>query len=96
MGANFGLFTCIVANKNEKVKVIATEPNYKLINRLLNNIFINGLEKRVQVINAAVSKNFQLVSLEQPVSNNVGTTVISLGNENILSILSCYYSLSSI
>lgn len=88
VGANFGLFTCIAAHGNSKVKVIAVEPNYKVIERLLNNISQNNLENNVQVINTAISSTVQLVTMEQPASNNLGTTVTKTGESGSLSILS--------
>ena len=89
IGANFGLFTCIAARHNEKVKVFAVEPNYKIIQRLLDNINRNNLQNRVQVINTALSEKIQSVSLEQPYSDNLGTTVTKPDTSSILCILSC-------
>jgi len=89
IGANFGLFTCIAASKNDRVKVIAVEPNYKVLPRLLQHIRLNGLEESVQVINAAVSKKFQLVTMEQPALDNLGTTLTKVGEAGLLSVLSC-------
>lgn len=89
VGANFGLFTCIAAHNNNMVKVIAVEPNHKIVHRLLYNIQQNGLQDRVTVINAAVSKDFQLVTLEQQASDNLGTTVTKKNAGGLLSVLSC-------
>ena len=63
IGANFGLFTCIAAAGNGKVKVISIEPNYKVVARILNNTRLNGLSERVQVFNTAVSQKFQFVTI---------------------------------
>ncbi|MEO8414412.1 MAG: FkbM family methyltransferase, partial [Ginsengibacter sp.] len=89
LGANFGLFTCIIAHNNNKVKAIAVEPNYKVIDRLLHNIRQNGLQESVQVVNAAVSNKFQLVTMEQPATDNLGTTIVKPGIQGLLSIPSC-------
>lgn len=89
IGANFGLFTCFAAHKNEKVKVISIEPNHMVISRLLNNIRQNGLQGRVQVINAALSREFQVVTIDQPAPGNLGTTVTRAGATGLLSTLSC-------
>ena len=89
VGANFGLFTCYTAFQNNNIKVIAVEPNYKIIPWLLNNIKMNGLAERVQVIQTAVSNDIQFVTLEQPVSNNMGTTKTHAATNGLLSILSC-------
>ena len=63
IGANFGLFTCIVAKDNEKVHVIAIEPNYQMIPKLLNNLRSNSLEQRVQVRNAEL-KIIDLIKID--------------------------------
>lgn len=89
IGANFGLFTCISAHKNNKVRVLAIEPNYKVIPRLLNNIRINMLEGNVKIINAAVSKASHILTLEQAASNNLGTTTTRVDINGFLSVLSC-------
>jgi FkbM family methyltransferase len=89
VGANFGLFTCIAAVGNDKIKIIAVEPNHRVMHRLLHNISQNGLEERVQVMNVAVSGKFQFVTMEQPASNNMGTTTTREGSAGLLSVLSC-------
>lgn len=89
IGANFGLFSCIVAKGNEEVKVISIEPNYQMIGRLIDNIQLNSLEERVMVLNAAISNRLQSVTMEQPAKDNLGTTVTRAGTPGLLSILSC-------
>lgn len=89
IGANFGLFTCVAAHNNHKVKVLAIEPNYKVLGSLINNIQLNGLEKRVMVFNAAISNKLQWVTMDQPAKDNLGTTVTKAGEQGLLSILSC-------
>ena len=89
IGANFGLFSCQVAVHNPAVKVIAVEPNYKIIGRLLRNLDLNGIEPNVQVLNMAVSARNQLVTMAQPASDNIGTTqtVAGIGSAG-LSVMS--------
>lgn len=89
IGANFGLFTTIVAHSNTAVEVIAVEPNYKIIGRLIKNIGLNGLQERVKVFNTAVSSKFQFVTLQQAAPDNMGTTLTSTTGKGELSILSC-------
>lgn len=89
IGANFGLFTCMAAHNNNAIKVIAVEPNYKILSSLINNINLNGLEKKVKIFNAAVSDKVQWVTMDQPAKDNLGTTVTKAGSEGLLSILSC-------
>lgn len=88
VGANFGLFTCQVANANYDVRVIAVEPNYKIVESLLKNIQLNELQARVRVVNAAISKKVQLVSMLQGASDNLGTTKTSEGDIGAFSVLS--------
>lgn len=89
IGTNFGLFTCIVAHSNDKVKVLAVEPNYKVLGSLIHNIHLNDLEKRVMIFNVAISDKLQWVTMEQPAKDNLGTTVTKAGAQGLLSILSC-------
>ena len=89
VGANFGLFTCMAAYNNPKVKVIAVEPNYKVLQRLLYNIDQNGLNKNVKVMNTAVSTKFQLLTIDQPAADNMGTTVTRPGTNGLLSVACC-------
>jgi FkbM family methyltransferase len=89
IGANFGLFTCIAAHGNEKVKVIAIEPNYKMIPTLIHNLQSNFLEQRVNVKQAAIGPKIEWVTLEQLTTDNAGTTQTRAGEDGLLSILSC-------
>lgn len=89
IGANFGLFSCIVAKQNLGIKVLSIEPNYQMIERLIQNIRLNFMENRVQIFNTAISKKLQWVTMEQPASDNLGTTATRAGQQGLLSILSC-------
>ena len=89
IGANFGLFTCIAAYRNDLVTVCCVEPNYKVLPALLENLHLNGLENKVKVFNAALSGKPQWVTMAQPATDNLGTTVTRAGSEGLLSILSC-------
>ena len=93
IGANFGLYTCLLGYKNADLKIYAVEPNFRVLHRLTNNIQLNNLTEQVQIINAAVSDQFQFVYLELPQKNNMGTTVTSLTNNGNLSVLSCPLSM---
>lgn len=89
IGANFGLYSCILGVKNNSLKIYSIEPNYKVLPRLAANITGNHLKEQAHIINAAVSEKSQLVFLELPEKNNLGTTVTSAINKSSLSILSC-------
>ena len=88
VGANFGLFTCQVAHGNKAIKVFSIEPNYKITGRLLHNIQMNELQEQVKVLNMAVSRKIQFVSLKQPAADNIGTTQTVAGSGGELSVLS--------
>ena len=38
VGANFGLYTCTLAQQNKATRAYAIEPNYQVLSRLINNI----------------------------------------------------------
>lgn len=79
VGANFGLFSCQVAGTCPEATLYAIEPNLKVLPQLLRHISLNRLDGRVKVIQSAASGKFELVSLVQPVSNNLGTTATATG-----------------
>ncbi len=79
VGANFGLFSCQIAGTCSGTTVYAIEPNLKVLPQLLHHISINRLDANIKVIQAAASGKYELVSLVQPVSNNLGTTATTAG-----------------
>lgn len=89
IGANFGLYSCLLGFKNDLLKIYSVEPNYRILPRLAANIQLNNLKPQVEIINTAVSNQVQFVFLQLPEKNNLGTTVASLTNTDGLSILSC-------
>ncbi len=89
VGANFGLYSCQIKYSNEKVKVFAVEPNYKVVSRLMNNLAINKLTGNVTVINAAIGEIFSQVFLQLPVQNNLGTTFVSNANTGSIAVICC-------
>ena len=89
VGANFGLYSCMLGFKNNGLKIYSIEPNYRVLHRLTENIEINQLKQQVQIICAAVANKSQLVFLQQPEKNNLGTTVTTLTNNGGPAVLSC-------
>ncbi len=89
IGANFGLFTCMVARTNPKARVISVEPNYRVMSSLLHNISLNGLEDRVKILHVAVSDTTEFVSLQQHSAGNMGTISARRGGDGDHSILGC-------
>lgn len=86
IGANFGLFSSQVCVNNRNAKVLAIEPNYKIIPVLINNLRLNNIESQVHVVQAAVSGAEGLVALEQPSENNIGSTMVVNNNQSLLSV----------
>ena len=71
IGANFGLFSCILS-KNPLVRTYSFEPNYDVVKTLIKNISINNISNAA-VINIAVGKQNQLVFFSVPEHANKGT-----------------------
>jgi len=53
VGANLGLYTCVMARQGVAPRVIAFEPDHENFARLARNIALNGLEDRVEAHQAA-------------------------------------------
>lgn len=87
IGANFGLYTCILSHNNS-VKVYAIEPNYMILPSLVKNVDLNK-RKNVQIINTALSDGFNFVSLNLAQAYNLGTASFNRENVSSFSVLSC-------
>jgi FkbM family methyltransferase len=72
IGANFGLFTCILS-KLPGVKTYSFEPSYDVVKTLIRNVKINKITENTTVINAAVSDKSKLVNFSIPNEQNKGT-----------------------
>jgi FkbM family methyltransferase len=70
-------------------RIMLIEPNYKIIPTLIHNLQSNFLEQRVNVKQAAIGPKIEWVTLEQPTTDNAGTTQTRAGEDGLLSILSC-------
>ena len=56
VGANLGLYTCVIASQNLVPRTIAFEPDRENFARLSRNITLNRLEQRVEAHQAAVGR----------------------------------------
>jgi FkbM family methyltransferase len=72
IGANFGLFSCILG-KLVNVKTFSFEPNYDMVGNLRRNIGINKIAANTTVVNAAISDKSRLVNFLVPEDRNKGT-----------------------
>ena len=43
VGANFGLYSCMLGFKNDRLQICCVEPNYQVLQRLTGNIKLNRL-----------------------------------------------------
>lgn len=89
IGANFGLYTCMVAKQPNVETIISVDPNYQIIPTLLANIKLNNVEGKVLVYNTAITADAGFVTLEQPAADNLGTTKTNSGTKGLLNIGSC-------
>jgi FkbM family methyltransferase len=72
IGANFGLFTCILS-KLPGVKTYSFEPNYDVVDTLIRNVRLNKITSNTTIINAAISDKSKLVNFSIPHEKNKGT-----------------------
>lgn len=86
IGANFGLYSCTVSKACNHLKIIAVDPNYKIIPTLLQNITLNQAEAMISVFNTAIAGRATFVTLAQPAADNLGTTQTKTGSIGLLNI----------
>ena len=89
VGTNFGLYTCMLSQQHKQIQVYSIEPNYQVLGRLIANVRLNKIEEQVHIFNAAVTDKFQVVFLDLPAANNLGSTVASVDNNGGMAVLSC-------
>lgn len=87
VGANFGLYTCMLS-ANKAVEAIAVEPNYMVLPRLLKNIRLNK-RSNVTVLNAALGGRFDFLSFEARQENNLGAASFAPNKNFLLGVLGC-------
>lgn len=77
IGANAGVYSVLLAKKNLGGTIIAFEPDPGNRARLLANIAINGLEKKIRVVSHAVGDKDGEVMLMEAGSHNRGKSWIA-------------------
>jgi FkbM family methyltransferase len=78
VGANFGLYTCHVA-QNEKIRVIAIEPNTAMFKKLEANVKLNNYAN-CELINLAIDEIEGELGMFSPAMNNSGNYQITKEN----------------
>jgi FkbM family methyltransferase len=76
IGANLGLYTCVIASQNLVPRTIAFEPDSENFARLSRNIALNGLESRVQAHQVAVGAKAGTAMLHPSARDNRGQSSI--------------------
>ena len=89
IGANFGLYSCQVNSINKNIQTIAVDANYKIMPVLVDNIRLNKFQDSISVFNVAISDTPGFVVLEQPASDNLGTTQTKHGTKGFLNVGCC-------
>lgn len=76
IGANLGLYTCVIAGQNVVPRTIAFEPDRENFSRLSRNITLNRLEQRVEAHEAAVGAKAGTAILHPSARDNRGQSMI--------------------
>ena len=77
VGANLGLYTCVVASQRLVPRTVAFEPDRENFARLTNNIALNGLEGRVEAHQAAAGAKAGTAILHPSARDNRGQSSIA-------------------
>lgn len=88
VGSNFGLFSCY-AGVGSGANIVAVDPNHQIIGRLLKNISLNKLERRVIILNMAITPTIEWVNLGQTSIANSGSTYTTSATNSGLAIFGC-------
>jgi FkbM family methyltransferase len=82
LGAHVGSFTVWAARRSPKAQLLAVEPNPETFQLLLRNLHDNGLQDRVNAVNAAVGATAGTASLEL-MEHSLGTRLARSGEGKI-------------
>ena len=78
-GANFGYFTCLMGQFCPHGRVVAIEPVASLARLARDNVAINGLLERVEVVEAAISNDATPVTLYRRDTRQGNTSIVPAG-----------------
>jgi FkbM family methyltransferase len=83
VGANFGYFTCLLADRG--CTVYACEPLKDMCDRVLDSVALNGLQERVHLKNVALGENVGKVEIFTFRNLSVGhAATIDMGRDDAL------------
>lgn len=81
VGANLGLYSCVLAKNNAVPRVVAFEPDRANHARMLANLKINGLSERVELHEMAVGAAAGSANLVPSEPSNRGMSQLATGEE---------------
>ncbi len=78
IGANFGFFTCLMAQFCHQGKVIGVEPSQHVYELMRDNIYINGLHEWTTAKHAAVSDSVGTLKLYRRIKRSGNTSIFEV------------------
>jgi FkbM family methyltransferase len=82
VGANLGLYSCVLAKNNAVPRIVAFEPDRANHQRMMLNLQINGLRERVELHEQAVGAAAGRASLVPSGASNRGMSHLVTGEES--------------
>ena len=79
VGANFGYYTCLMSKHCPEGKVVAIEPNKAVYDLALDNVRINFLHERVNVIHAAAGDREGEIMVYERVGRSGNSSIAPAG-----------------
>lgn len=79
IGCNFGFFTCLLSRHAPEGRVIGVEADERIADLARDNLFINMLQDRSQVVHAAVNGDGADTTLFRRVARSGNTSIVDVG-----------------
>ena len=79
IGCNFGFFTCLLSRHAPDGRVIGVEADQRIADLARDNVFINMLQDRAEVIHAAVNDDGSDMTLFRRTARSGNTSVVDFG-----------------
>jgi FkbM family methyltransferase len=81
VGANFGYFTCLMAQRCDRGKVLGVEPDRHVYELLRDNIYINAFQDRADARQAAVSDRTGPLTLHRRLTRSGNTSILKAAED---------------
>lgn len=79
VGANFGYYACLMAKHAPRGRVVAIEPNRAVYELAVDNVFINQLHERTQVIHGAAGDRHGDILIHERIGRSGNTSIAAAG-----------------